>query len=220
MPSNVDIQWLKNEWQNLTHLYPDKADTWFSFIVSKYSEKHRYYHNLTHIQTLLQYTNQYASQLKNIQAVKWAVWFHDIIYDPQSKENEVKSNEVWLSFAQETENIDKTTLNLVQSMIVGSTTHSLENLPKSILLENDQDILYFFDFDLSILSSEPEEYQNYAEAIRKEYAYAPDELYKQGRIIVLERFLSRKIYHSPVFSLLEAKAKNNIQSELMKLKSL
>lgn len=221
MPLNADITFLETKWKNLiADLNPEVTKKWFSFILTQYSEKHRFYHNLGHIQDLLKYSEQYKTELENAYAVQYAIWFHDVVYDPKSKENEIKSNELWLDFAQEAGITDKNTLNLVQAMILGSTKHTLESIPEEILTKNDKDILYFFDFDLSVLSAESEIYQEYAQSIRKEYIHVPDTLYKEGRTKVLETFLLRKIYSSAPFQSLEKQAKENIKQELMKLKNM
>lgn len=218
---NADLQWLKKKWETLNvNIAPEIADKWFPFIVSQYTQMHRFYHNLGHVQSLLQYAEKYSQQLKNIPALEWAIWFHDSIYDPQSKENEFNSNQVWLQFVQEAKNIDELTNKTVQAMILGSASHTLNTIPKELLTENDEDVLSFFDFDLSILSSEKSVYKEYAQSIRKEYAHVPEKLYKEGRIKVLEVFLSREIYYSQTFKALEPQAKENMQKELMKLKNI
>lgn len=218
---NANIPFLEEKWKNLTtELNPELVQKWFNFILAQYSEKHRFYHNLGHIQFLLEQVEKYASKLQNIEGISYAIWFHDIIYDPQSKENEVKSNEVWLQFVQDANITEKSTVNTVQAMILGSIKHTLDSIPQELLPKNDQDVLYFFDFDLSILSAENSTYQKYTEAIRKEYAHVPDTLYQQGRTKVLEMFLARKIYHSPDFYLAEQQAKQNIKQELVKLKNI
>lgn len=220
MLSNADIPFLEQKWKNLTtELNPELVQKWFNFILAQYSEKHRFYHNLAHVQFLLEYAEKYAPKLQDIEAVCYAIWFHDIIYDPQGKENEVKSNEMWLQFVQEAQLTDKNKVNAVQAMILGSAKHTLDCIPQELLPKNDQDLLYFFDFDLSILSAESCIYQDYAEAIRKEYAHVPDTLYKEGRAKVLEMFLTRKLYHSADFKFAELQAKENMKHELMKLKN-
>jgi predicted metal-dependent HD superfamily phosphohydrolase len=221
MPLSADIDFLDKKWKYLTtNLNPELAEKWFAFIVDHYSEKYRFYHNLLHIQSLLEYAEKYASELNNIDTVQWAIWFHDIVYNPQSKENEAKSNEIWLSFVQEAQITEKNTINAVQAMILGSAKHTLDSIPKELLSENDKDILYFFDFDLSILGAEFSVYEKYAESIRKEYAFVPDTMYQEGRKRVLESFLLRQIYHSPDFKLLEPKAKENMKQEFVKLKNI
>lgn len=56
------------------------------------------------------------------------------------------------------------------------------------------------DIDVSMLGSRTDLYQEFEQAIRKEYKKIPSFLYKRGRKKVLSGFLSREhIYTTPVF---------------------
>jgi predicted metal-dependent HD superfamily phosphohydrolase len=46
----------------------------------------RFYHNLEHVMSLfdfIQFATKAGMVLQDPAAVDWAVWFHDIIYDPR-----------------------------------------------------------------------------------------------------------------------------------------
>lgn len=51
------------------------------------------------------------------------------------------------------------------------------------------------DADLAILSAPPEQYAAYAQAIRQEYGFVPDEAYGVGRTAVLQKFLARSPFY-------------------------
>jgi predicted metal-dependent HD superfamily phosphohydrolase len=79
--------------------------------------------------------------------------------------------------------------------------------------------LLICDIDLAILGAEPRDYDAYADAIRKEYGFAPDEIYGQERISVLRRFLSSDhIFRTRQFNQShETQARENLTRELRSL---
>ncbi len=84
----------------------------------------------------------------------------------------------------------------------------------------DQTAALFLEADLSILGSDEKTYERYARAIRQEYAWLPEEVYRAGRAKVLEGFLRREhIYQTRQFSVLETPARANLGRELQALKS-
>jgi predicted metal-dependent HD superfamily phosphohydrolase len=77
-------------------------------------------------------------------------------------------------------------------------------------------LVLLLDLDLSILAAAPAAYRAYAEAIRREYASVPDELYREARRRVLESFLAReRIYRTDrLRALWEGPARANLASEI------
>ena len=63
------------------------------FAIAGYSEKHRAYHNLGHIGALLFQAENLKENIRDRESVGLAIWFHDIIYQPKSSRNEIKSAE-------------------------------------------------------------------------------------------------------------------------------
>jgi predicted metal-dependent HD superfamily phosphohydrolase len=57
--------------------------------------------------------------------------------------------------------------------------------------DEDADAHVLLDADLAVLGAPAEEYARYAAAIRREYAWVPEEDYRCGRARVLQRFLDR-----------------------------
>ncbi|KAG9017683.1 hypothetical protein FRB90_000273 [Tulasnella sp. 427] len=89
---------------------PDRTDAplvrWAERIVVSYTEGHRWYHTLEHLEAM--WTNMETGR----QGFDWwtsdqeivlrlAILFHDIIYDPRGKANEEKSNDLFQDFARE-----------------------------------------------------------------------------------------------------------------------
>lgn len=147
-------------------------------------------------------------------AVEYAIWFHDAVYDPKAgygvNENESASMaHGW--FFRENEQFYRHVSFLVSNMILATSSHKRN--PIMTVAEE-----CFCDLDLSILGSPWKEYETYAENIRKEYSFAPQEIYAKKRVEILKRFLEGPIYKTPYFfSKYEERARANIQNEIRSL---
>jgi predicted metal-dependent HD superfamily phosphohydrolase len=203
----------KSRWQRLFvdfKIETTLTNPVFSEIVKLYSRNDRYYHNLLHIQRVLDVTNTLKSLAINFHAIEIAAWFHDVIYDPQANDNEEKSAK-FASDSLISLNVPQTTIDRVVSLILQTKNHhaSLENIDSQILL----------DADLSILGVEGLDYMAYARSIRQEYCWLSEAEYRAGRKRVLQDFLERdRIYFTEKgFQMFELKARENIIAELSTL---
>lgn len=202
---------LKSEWFGLTSKYTED-ETLITFlweeILKQYSRKKRHYHNLSHIQNMLSQAEDFKNNIKDFDALLFAIWYHDIIYKSTKKNNEEES----AFFAQKrlkSLNFEEKRLENIQKLIISTKKHQ-------ILLEENEDNDYLLDFDLSILGSDWETYQNYIRQIRKEYKIYPDFMYKPGRKKVLQHFLEREtLYFTGHYkNRLESQARENISKEI------
>src|SRR5688572_7603457 len=78
---------LKNDLTKLLGTYRDnkrQVAEIISLIIAKYSEKHRFYHNLSHIHALLSTAETFREKISDFDAVRLAAWFHDVIYEPKN----------------------------------------------------------------------------------------------------------------------------------------
>lgn len=195
---------------------------WWKVVWDSYYEPQRHYHTLRHIGHMLwliKHESIISTSIQNLTHVVFAVFFHDIVYDPQSKVNEDKSSELFLSFYKEAacHNVDH---SLVQKYIMKTKTHHTEE--HSLMSEHwgNTDMHLLLDLDMAILSVEPLEYGSYADKIRQEYCHHPEETYCRGRVSVLEQFLAQRIYCCEnVYKSWEESARRNIQAEITKLKN-
>jgi len=173
-----------------------------------YSEKHRHYHGLNHIWSMLKQSNECKDQLADKEVVDFAIWFHDSIYKATQKNNEEKSADLAKQTLQKT-SLDIKRIEKVHRLIVSTKKHE-------ILDSSDVDNAYVLDFDLSILGQPWEVYEIYTQNIRKEYKVYPDFLYKPGRKKVLKHFLERKtLYFTEKYlDLYESQARKNLEKEI------
>ena len=146
-------------------------------------------------------------QIDNLDALLFAIYYHDIIYKSTKSDNEHQSA---LMFEKR---ISKTSFSFLSECMVQIESTKGHKL----LANNDTNIL--LDLDLSILGKSPKEYKIYCENIRKEYRIYPDFMYKKGRIEVLKNFLELDaIYKTDIFKQeYENQAKENLEVELNQL---
>ncbi|MBN2736884.1 MAG: pantetheine-phosphate adenylyltransferase [Spirochaetales bacterium] len=176
-----------------------------------YAARNRYYHNLLHIIDGLNHLTSVRDKIKNIEILEFAWWYHDVVYEPLSHENEYLSAQSALkdltSFGFDADFTEK-----VISLIDASKNHEDPE---------DEDMAYFFDIDLAVLGSPWEDFLRYEENIRREYAFIDDNEYNKCRCDFLVNLLKRKtIYHTEHFqSLFEKKAHENIR-DLLKQKGI
>jgi predicted metal-dependent HD superfamily phosphohydrolase len=216
------IETLKSTWETLLQPFqvsPRFSQKVFLELVRAYSSVGRFYHTLEHIQLVLKLIEEIRRQsppqalrLINFPAIQLAAWFHDVIYDSKSKDNEEKSAEYAAATLTPLE-IPNNTVESVQNLILNTKTHQTPS--------TDIDSQILLDADLAILGASELEYKTYAQGIRQEYAWVADELYRVRRRQVLQNFLQRKrIYFTPqLFVKLESRARLNLQSEIATLSS-
>lgn len=202
---------LQEQWHQLAEPYGSAAvDPSWKGLRKAYTERARHYHDLRHIRALLNWAERYQAQLIEYDAVRFAIWYHDVVYQPRKQDNEERSAAL---AEQELPrlNVPAEMTRTVARMIRATKTHQAGELP--------EDGRWFLDFDLSILGSAPDVYQAYSQAIRREYRWVPSLLYRQGRRQVLERFLQREqlFFTEPMRQELENPARANLRWELAQL---
>lgn len=205
---------LSNEWMSLFENFSSSSvliNSVFEEVIRYYNQPHRYYHNLKHIQEVLQIIDTLNNSVCDLYSLKIAAWFHDLIYDPQANDNEEQSTHIASIYLTQL-NISQSTINTVNELILSTKDHQPFNENSKILL----------DADLAILGANPSEYNNYCRAIRLEYSWLNNQDYCQGRKKVLENFLEQnQIYYTPkMYKLKEKQARINLLNELKHLSSI
>jgi predicted metal-dependent HD superfamily phosphohydrolase len=183
-------------------------------LVRAYAAPERHYHNLTHIEAMLSLMRSYEDALSDPQSVEVAIWFHDAVYDTRRHNNEEKSAE--LAADRLAGLLSPERIVLIARMIRATAGH---HVPDGLDDSQQRDCALFLDTDLSILGSTPDVFAAYDDAVRCEYAWVPDALWREGRRKVLQGFLDRPaIYASPQFRAShEAAARANLTRSLERL---
>ncbi len=185
----------------------------FNELISNYSQKNRYYHNLKHIEIMLKYADNYKDTNINYERLFFAICYHDVIYNPYKHDNEEQSAD-FAKIHLELVGIESSLILKISKMILRTKEHALFDT------QDDSETCLLLDFDLAILGSDEANYAAYSKQIRQEYKFVPLFVYKKKRINVLNNFLNQpQIYRTDYFiHNFEDKARRNIQSEIERLK--
>ncbi|QKC84141.1 hypothetical protein [Mesorhizobium sp. NZP2077] len=160
-----------------------------------YRAEDRHYHNLTHIEAMLALAGDYRTLLGDPEAVETAIWFHDAIYDSKAKDNEARS--AALAEKKLAGRTDTGRLSRISAMILATATHQLPRFDDAAAT---RDASIFLDMDLSILGAAPDAFDAYERAVRREYDWVEEPMWRAGRGAVLKDFLARPhIFHTEEF---------------------
>lgn len=174
------------------------ADETFTALVKSYSEPHRKYHTLAHLEQCFDAADRIvpykAGSDKNHEHTVFSlsIWYHDYVYFTQNHGNE----ELSVAAFQDRAFI----LDLDRSVV--------EEVSRAILLTKHNDSVevgteveaFVLDTDLSILGADQKTFENYEQQIREEYATIPTGIFWTKRLEILERFVTKQsIYLTKVF---------------------
>lgn len=178
----------------------------------------RSYHHLGHIDDMFDHLSRILwdydcgagsgalNTMENWIPVAWAILYHDIVQGGQEPELASAAR-----LSQDlTGLVDLKTVNEAYRLILVTKNHLYQ--------KDDVRAALICDADLAILGETPEKYREYAKAIRKEYASVDEDLYRQGRIEVLNSFLKRPFIYG-IDKGREAVARTNIKEEIASLRS-
>ncbi|MGB0562050.1 MAG: N-methyl-D-aspartate receptor NMDAR2C subunit [Spirulinaceae cyanobacterium] len=174
----------------------------FTILQRAYNAPHRHYHTATHIADCLAQLQQHQALALRPAEVAIALWFHDAVYHPQRSDNEARSA-AWARRYLTAAGLKSDICDCI-TQLIRVTQHPAR--PQT----TDEQLMV--DIDLSILGRNPQEFEMYAIAIRHEYAWVPDAVYRTQRRAFLQRLLAQEnIYHTPAFqSRYEASARCNL----------
>lgn len=187
----------------------DWTEEGFRHLVRKYEEPHRAYHTLSHIAHCLALHDELAPRLADPRASALAIWFHDAIYVPGSKENEQRSV-TYLRRCARMMGIDPAIARVASEHVCATSSHSLTAHP---------DTAFVIDIDLSQLGFPPHRFQADERAIRMEYAAFPDAVFWPARRAVLEEFQRREPLYTtqPIRDRYESRAKENLRCAIARI---
>ncbi|CCV06641.1 conserved hypothetical protein [Mesorhizobium metallidurans STM 2683] len=186
-------------------------------LAALYRAKDRHYHNLAHIEAMLALAGEYRALLSDPEAVEAAIWFHDAIYDSRAKDNEARS--AALAGRKLAGRTGAERLERIAAMISATATHELPSLQSPGSGDFIRDAALFLDMDLAILGAAPDAFDAYEQAVRREYGWVDEPMWRAGRGAVLKTFLARPhIFHTQEFrQRFEPQARQNMARSLKAL---
>lgn len=153
----------------------------FEIMVASYQESHRFYHTDDHILNIFHILDDLDLSIsrKNKRNLYFAIFFHDIVYNPKLKDNEDKSNDVWILFSNSNKYSD-TVKDAVSNMIWATKNH---------MKTNDFITNLFLDLDLAVLGSDLDDFNKYERNIRLEYDFVPADIYIVERSKIMKSLI-------------------------------
>lgn len=176
-------------------------------LLRRWSEPQRRYHTLSHLAAVLDVTDRLADEAEDADAVRLAAWFHDAVYAPERSENEERSARLAERVLPEA-GVPAALTTETARLVRLTTTHEAA--------EGDRNGAVLCDADLAVLGGTPAAYAAYAAAVREEYAFVPDDAFREGRAAVLQQLLDLpRLYRTPAAqSAYAVAARSNLLSEL------
>jgi len=176
-----------------------------------YAQPARHYHDVRHLEECLrELANVHDLSERDRRVLRWAILWHDAVYDPGLNRNEERSAEL---ATQELTGcgVGDDEVAEVAQLIRVTERHRVD--------PGDRLGALLVSIDLSILGSDRERYCGYIEDVRKEYSHVPDPLWQAGRAAVLKRLLNVvPLFPDERFrDALEERARQNMQWELSTL---
>jgi predicted metal-dependent HD superfamily phosphohydrolase len=166
-------------WALLAGNSPTSRTEWAA-VVAAWSEPHRRYHDLAHLAAVLGLVGELGGAADDLDAVRLAAWYHDVVYAPERSDNEQVSAQrarAGLRGLVTDERLDE-----VERLVLLTAGH--DPAP------GDTNGAVLCDADLAVLAAPPESYAAYASAVRLEYGHLSDQEFTNGRIAVLEHLLA------------------------------
>ena len=180
---------------------PVDADVAWSKVERHYSEPHRVYHDPQHLAHCLEQLDLSNGLIVHPDQVEMAIWFHDIINEPESPDNEQRSADYFRTLTRGV--ADERFVDAVVDLIL-VTTHEVA--------PNDPDQQFICDIDLASFGCPWECFMRDSDAVKAEYP-GPEADYFRGQTAFLESLLARpRIFMTDFFNArYEQQARDNIQ---------
>lgn len=171
-------------------------------LLDAYREPQRHYHTLAHIEQCLGMFDACKSLANDADALELAVWFHDVIFEPDQAENERRSADLYLELSQ---GVHDDGLRALVERLVMATLHDGSSL-------QDHDACYMVDIDLSSFGLSWESFLEDSQNLRRESALLSDaEYYRRKKDFQACLLAKERFYLSDYFAeRLESQARSNL----------
>jgi len=202
-PAEAPVALPEAQWQALREAYATPA---------------RAYHHFGHVRETLAHYRTIAREAGWASPVEvWlALLYHDAIYVPGRKDNEVRSAELAQAHLRRWPPDGDVDAARVAELIMLTARHGALHAADLPDTPQGEDARRFLDCDMAILGAAPEAFAAYDRAIAEEYRAVPRWLYRRKRRAFFRALLdSQRIFLSDVFhGRLEAAARRNLEAAL------
>lgn len=183
-----------------------EAEKEWGNIVEHYTQAHRHYHTLQHLEDMYIHLSMYYNQSIPTASLL-ALFYHDFEYNPLRSDNEQQS----AVYAESRLTAWGAPQHIVDEIVVMIHATKLHDINASNI-----EIAVFLDADMAILGVERDAYLLYCEQVRKEFNVYPDFLYRKGRKAFLEATLHKASIFSQsyFYDQFEQQARLNLEHEL------
>lgn len=198
----------------------DLADSWplsasddlRDELLAAYGSASRDYHDTRHLADVIDRLWEIGAAGVRFDRVPvvLAAWFHDGVYDGERDAEERSA--IWAEEAL-APLLDAPAVAEVARLVRLTETHQPE--------DDDANGCALSDADLAILAAPAARYEEYAAAVRREYAHVDDESFRLGRAEVLRGLLAKAHLFHTAFAreAWEAPARANVEAELAGLEA-
>ncbi|UBU09947.1 HD domain-containing protein [Nonomuraea gerenzanensis] len=178
-------------------------------LIARWAEPHRRYHTRAHLTAVLTAVDDLAPEAADLAPVRLAAWFHDAIYDGRPGWDEERSAQLAQARLPRC-GVPPGRVAETARLVRLTAAHDTQT-------PGDRNGAVLCDADLAVLAGPG--YDDYARAIRQEYAHVPDAAFAEGRSAVLRRLLATTaLYRTPrARALWEERARTNMTAELTTL---
>lgn len=156
--------YLGKRWRELRESlgFQGDRDEIFRLISELYAQEGRHYHTLEHIESMLKEFDQVKAMAQDSLAIEFAIWLHDVIYNPRRRDNEEQSAEFAGKICEKMQ-LPHEFVEKVKRLILITKTHNIS--------EGDIDGAILVDLDLASLGRLQEMYDAYRAKVEQEYGW-------------------------------------------------
>jgi predicted metal-dependent HD superfamily phosphohydrolase len=203
---SLQEQWIAT-WEELGAATPLGV---FEEVLARYGEPQRHYHTARHLEECFAELAAVRGEAERPGEVELALWFHDAVYDTKRHDNEERSAE-WARSVVAQAGLDACVGERVGALIM-ATRHAAE--------PDNADARVLVDVDLSILGAEPVRFDEYERAVREEYRWVPEAVFRRTRRKILQGFLERPHLFTTarMREMHERRARANLERSLVQLR--
>jgi predicted metal-dependent HD superfamily phosphohydrolase len=196
--------------RNLVPGAADDSGQRFDQLIAAYNEPQRVYHTQRHIEDCLELFGIVQEHLDDPDAVEFAIWYHDVVYEIGARDNEQLSANL---FMQHSDGIFPQTLRQRVYEHIMATLHCERELGQN-------DTRYVVDIDLSSFGMPWDKFFEDSRKVRAEMNDVPDEEFYANQCTFQQALLNRgRFYQSDYFYRNhEQTARDNIADYFAQLK--